>query len=202
MHLFGSCIVLSLLSPSLQAQPPQAAPPSHIALVADDRLRAWLATDPKVRETIKRAQDAAEVLTDTDRKDAVADQPSDGKSLQSGPVSPRQACQDFATCSTPPLAADLTAGESVETAIRALLQPWIWLADAKGVRLGVAPSSPGGQAVLAMNIQGLGLSGVELQIKPRPQGGVRLWFSRRADLAALYAREHAALQAHPAPPRP
>ena len=43
-------------------------------------------------------------------------------------------------------------------------------------------------------MQGLGLQGVELNIAPRPEGGVHLWFSRGLELATLYSREHDALK--------
>ena len=88
---------------------------------------------------------------------------------------------------------DLPAGESVETAIRAMLRPWIWLADTRGTRLGVTPAGSD-QAVLSMNIQGLGISGVELDIAPKPEGGIRLWFSRSLELAEIYSREREALK--------
>jgi hypothetical protein len=197
MHFYNLCIVLLLLcAPALRAQPAQPASPSQIA---DDRLRAWLATDPKVREKINRTQDAAPVFADPDLKDAVADGPVDMKSdllaRLPGLKAPRQLdCQDFQSCAVPPLALDIPAGESVETAIRAMVRPWIWLADARGTRLGVAPPGSGNQAILAINMQGLGLQGVELNIAPRPEGGVHLWFSRGLELAALYSREHDALK--------
>jgi hypothetical protein len=45
-----------------------------------------------------------------------------------------------------------------------------------------------------MNLQGVGLAGVGLNIEPRPEGGVHLWFSRAFELAAAYSREHDALE--------
>ena len=176
MPLRNAAVILLLCAAPLRAEPVR---PSQTALVADDRLRAWLATDPKVREKISRTQNA-----ESSRRGLLARLPAP---QQSG-------CQDFTTCSAPPVAMDLPAGESVETAIRAMLRPWIWLAEARGVRLGVAPDGSEGQTLLAMDIRSLGLSSVELNIAPRPEGGVRLWFSRGLTLAALYAHEHAALQ--------
>ena len=102
------------------------------------------------------------------------------------------ACQDFETCAVPPLAMDIPAGEPVEHAIRAMLRPWIWLADARGARLGVAPVEADGAAVLAVNIGGFGLKDIELNIEPAAEGGVHLWFSRALELSEVYAREREA----------
>jgi hypothetical protein len=168
----------------VSAVPLRAAPvqPSKIALAAEERLHSWLAADPKVQEKISRAQAPAPFPIEDDLKDSVADQPS-------GPKDPQPAeCQNLQGCATPPLAVDVPAGEAVEPAIHAMMRPWILLADAKGVRLGIARGSDS-EALLAMNIQGLGLSGVGLNIAPRPEGGVHLWFSRGLELAALYSRE-------------
>ncbi|MCX5797061.1 MAG: hypothetical protein NTY77_16330 [Elusimicrobia bacterium] len=177
MRSFGFCAVLLFCTPALRAQP------APTAAVADDRLRAWLATEPKVREKIARTQGSAVVLVEPDLKDAVADRPA-------GPPSPQQpACQDLRSCAVPPLTLDIPPGESVEAAIRSMLRPWILLADARGTRLGVASAGSEGQAVLSMNLQGLGLSGVELNIAPKPGSGTHLWFSRGLELAEIYARE-------------
>ena len=199
MRSWSASILFLLCVAPLRAEPVQ---PSHTAVVADDRLRAWLAVDPKVREKINRTQAAAPVVADPDLKDAIADRPVDAQSQRRelmarlpGMKAPRQmGCQDFTTCSIPPLAMDIPVGENVETAIRAMLRPWIWLADARGTRLGVTPAGSD-QAVLAMNIQSLGMSGVELNIAPRPEGGIHLWFSRGLELAEIYSRERDALAA-------
>jgi hypothetical protein len=205
MRFYGVCAALLLCTPALQAQPPQPVSPSQTAVIADDRLRAWLAADPKVREKINQAQAATPVFADPDLKDAIADRPVDAESQRQelmarlpGMKAPRKlGCQDFASCTVPPLALDIPAAEPVEPAIRAMLRPWIWLADARGTRLGVAPAGSD-QAVLAMNIQNFGISGVELNIAPKPEGGVHLWFSRGLELAELYSRERDALAAsHP-----
>jgi hypothetical protein len=188
MGLYGVCAALLLCASAARAQPSRPASSVQTATIADDRLRVWLTTDPKVREKITRTQDATPVFVEPVLKDAVSDGPSMQAPLQLG-------CRDFTTCLMPPLALDLPAGANIEAAIRAMVRPWIWLADAKGVRLGVAPARPESQSILLMNIQGLSLSGVGLNITPRKGGGVRLWFSRGSELAALYAREHAALPA-------
>jgi hypothetical protein len=204
MRFYNLCAVVLLCAPALRAQPQAAASPSQTSVIADDRLRAWLATDSKVRQKIARTLDeahSAPALADPDLKDAVADQPVDAESSRRellarlpGVSAPRpMGCQDFQSCAVPPLALDIPAGQSVEAAIRAMVRPWIWLADARGTRLGVAPAGSGSQAVLAMNLQGLGLQGVELNIAPRPEGGVHLWFSRGLELATLYTREHDAI---------
>jgi hypothetical protein len=70
-----------------------------------------------------------------------------------------------------------------------MMRPWIWLADAKGARLGVAHGEAGSQTLLAMNLEAFGLSGVELNVASRPDGGVHLWFSRGFELAFTYSRE-------------
>ncbi len=189
MSLHNVGIVLLLCTPALRAQPTQPASSSQTAIIADDRLRAWLATDPDIQEKITQAQNATPVFADPDLKDAVADRPADTA------ISQQLGCQDFKNCAVPPLALDIPAGEPVEPAIRAILRPWIWLADARGARLGVMPAGEEGEGVLAMNLKSLGLSGVELNIKPRPEGGVHLWFSRGLELATLYSREHDALLA-------
>jgi|GEM_PF-2971472 len=181
-------LVLLFGTPVLRAQPVTPAAPAPTAVIAEDRLSAWLAADPAVREKIGRAQAAAPALADPDLKDALSDQPA----LKAQPLG----CQDFKGCSVPPLAMDLPSGAPVEPAIRAMLRPWIWLADARGARLGVA-AGPEAQAVLAMNLQSLGLSGVALNIAPKPAGGVHLWFSRGLELAALYSRERDALKPQP-----
>jgi hypothetical protein len=205
MRFYNLSVVLLLCAPALRAQTAPSASPSQTSMIADDRLRAWLATDSKVREKISRTQDAAQTapaLADPDLKDAVADRPIDAESARRellsrlpGVSAPRpMGCQDFQSCTVPPLALDIPAGDSVEVAIRAMVRPWIWLADARGTRLGVAPAVPGSPAVLAMNLQGLGLQGVELNIAPRPEGGIHLWFSRGLELATLYSREHETLR--------
>lgn len=182
------CAVFLLCAPALRAEPPQTASPSQSEVTADQRLRVWLAYDDTAHAKISRAQNAKPALADEDLKDAIADQPK----------APRQmGCKDFQSCPNPPLALDIPAGESVETAIRAMVRPWIWLTDARGTRLGVAPTGAGSQAVLALNMQGLGLSGVELNIEPRPEGGVHLWFSRGLELAAIYTHEREALAPRP-----
>ena len=201
MRFYSLCTVLLLCAPALRAQPVPQAAPSKTAVIADDRLRAWLAVDPKVREKINQAQDAAPTAADLDLKDAVADRPVDAQSQRQelmarlpGMKAPRRlGCQDFTTCSVPPLAMDLPAGESVETAIRAMLRPWIWLADARGTRLGVT-SAGSDQAVLAINLKELGIAGVELNIAPKPEGGIHLGFSRSLELAEIYSREREALK--------
>jgi hypothetical protein len=205
MLLRYTAALLLLCAPALRAQPSQPASPSKTAVIADDKLRAWLATDKKIREKISRTQvtaHAAPVFADPDLKDSVADIPAKGENARQdllgrlpGLQGPKQmGCQDFQSCTVPPLALDIPAGESVEAAIRAMVRPWIWLADARGTRLGVAQAGSGAQAILAMNMQGLGLKGVELNIAPRPEGGVHLWFSRGLELATLYSREHDAIQ--------
>jgi hypothetical protein len=186
MHFRRIGIVLLLNAAPLLAAPVQ---PSKVALAADARLRAWLAADAKVQEKLARAE--APSFVEPDLKDAVADRPVRPPELK---APPQPDCQDFHDCAVPPLAMDIPAGEPVEPAILALMQPWIWLADAKGVRLGVAPADAKSQGLLAMNIQGLGLSGVELDIAPRPEGGVHLWFSRGFELAVAYSRERGAIK--------
>jgi hypothetical protein len=197
MRFYNACVALLLCAPALRAQSAQPASPSQTAVTADDRLRAWLEYDSTAHEKICRVQNAKPALADEDLQDAVADMPADaGSSRQDllarlpGLKAPQQmGCQDFQSCTVPPLALDIPAGESVETAIRAMVRPWIWLADARGIRLGVAPATSGDQAILALNMRALGLQGVELNIAPRPQGGVHLWFSRGLELATLYSRE-------------
>jgi hypothetical protein len=191
MRSYGLCAVLFLFSPIAKAEP------SPAALKADDRLRAWLSSDAKVREKIGKTQSSAPVFAETDLKDAVADRTADSAGERQellarlpGMRAPRAlGCQDLETCSVPPLALDIPAGEPVEHAIRAMLRPWIWLTDARGARLAVAPLEADGSAVLAMNIKGFGLKGVELNIEPGPEGGAHLWFSRALELAEVYARE-------------
>lgn len=194
MRFYSLCAVLLLCAPLLRAEPSKAA------AAADDRLRALLASDAKVREKIGKTQSSAPVFAETGLKDAVADRPVDPAGERRellarlpGLRAPRVAgCQDFETCAVPPLVMDIPAGEPVEHAIRAMLRPWIWLADARGARLGVAPVEADGAAVLAVNIGGFGLKGVELNIEPSAEGGVHLWFSRALELAEIYAREREA----------
>ena len=50
MHFYSLCTVLLLCAPALRAQPVPQAAPSKTAVIADDRLRAWLSSDQKVRE--------------------------------------------------------------------------------------------------------------------------------------------------------
>ena len=193
MRFYSLCAVVLLCAPVLKAQP------SQTASVADDRLRAWLSSDAKVREKINGAQAPAAV--EADLKDALADRPADKAGERKGLIarlpglraSKALGCADFETCAVPPLAMDIPAGEPVESAIRAMVRPWIWLADARGARLGVAPSA--GSAVLALNIESLGLKGVELNISPNPEGGAHLWFDRALELSDIYARARQAVQA-------
>ncbi|MBI5240693.1 MAG: hypothetical protein HY926_09490 [Elusimicrobia bacterium] len=196
MRFPALCAVVLFCAPALQAAP------SQTAAAADDRLRALLSSDAKVREKIGKTQSSAPVFAETDLKDAVADRPADPASERQellarlpGLRAPRASgCADFKSCSVPPLAMDIPAGEPVEHAIRAMLRPWIWLADARGARLAVAPVAADGAAILAMNVPGLGLKGVELNIAPGAEGGVHLWFSRALELAEVYSREREAIQ--------
>lgn len=176
MHFW---VILLLHAAPLLASPVQTAKP---ALAPVDHLRAWLAASPAVQEKLSRVK--APSFVESDLKDAVADRPVEAAN------SPRQPkCPDLQGCAVPPLAMDIPVGEPVEPAILAMMKPWIWLADAKGVRLGVAHADPESPIVLAMNIQELGLSRVGLNIAPRPEGGVHLWFSRGLELADVYTRE-------------
>ena len=184
----------------------QSSSPSQTAVRADDRLRLWLASDPRVRVRIDQAQSvvvpaeqpAPALFADPDMKDALADRPqSPAESRRQllgrlpGLQAPRQmGCPDFTGCAVPPLALDIVPGESIEQAIRCLLRPWIWLADVRGIRLGVAPASADEkEGVIAMNLKELGLTDVSLNVKSRPEGGFHLWFSRGLELASLYDRE-------------
>lgn len=161
----------------------QAPQPSAIAATADARLRSWLAADAKIQEKLAKARKPAAFAVETDLRDAVADRPSQA---------PQSDCADFQSCPSPALSMDVAPGESAETAIRAMLRPWILLTDASGARLGVAGGSDA-QTILVMNIKDLGLAGVGLNAEPRAEGGMRLWFSREPELAAVYARERAKL---------
>jgi hypothetical protein len=186
----GLCAILLLNAAPLLASPVQTAKP---ALAPVEHLRAWLAANPVVQAKLSR--DKTPSFVEPDLKDSIADRPVAEESSHRQPE-----CPDLPGCAVPPLAMDVPAGEPVEPAILAMMRPWIWLADAKGVRLGVAHAAPESPAVLAMNVQGLGLSGVGLNISPRPEGGVHLWFSRGFELAAAYSRERAEIYG-PAPPR-
>jgi hypothetical protein len=186
MLMRDAAVIFLLCAAPLRAAP---ANDSQIAIVAESRLRAWLANDPKVQEKITRAKNATQTLAERNLKDVVVNGPQKARSRRPSD------CLDFKSCPVPPLVMNLPGGADVEKAIRAMVRPWIWLADTKGVRLGVAPAGSDAQTILLMNIQKLGLSSVALNITPRKEGGVHLWFSRGSKLAALYSREHAALQA-------
>jgi hypothetical protein len=45
---------------------------------------------------------------------------------------------------------------------------------------------------VTVNLSGLGLSDIGLNIKARPEGGVHLWFSRGLEMAVVYSRERGA----------
>jgi hypothetical protein len=166
----------------LTAAPLLAAPtaPSKVALAGEEHLRAWIAVDASIQKKLVLAETPS--FVETGLKDSVADRPVPKAAEQ-------PACRDFQTCAVPPLAVDVPAGKAPGAAILDMMRPWLWLADAKGVRLGVAHADPKSPALLAMNIQGVGLSGVALNAAPGPDGGVRLWFSRGLELAAVYSRE-------------
>jgi hypothetical protein len=179
----------------LNAAPLLAAPvqPLQAARAGEVRLRAWLAANPELQAKLARA--VASSFVEPDLKDAVADRPVESSRLgddarQPGLKAPPQPdCRDFQGCAVPPLAMDVPPGEPVEPAILAMMKPWIWLADAEGMRLGVDHADAESQALLSMNIQGLDLTGVGLNVAPRPEGGVHLWFSRGFELAFAYSRE-------------
>jgi hypothetical protein len=71
MRFPALCAVLLLCAPALRAEPSKAA------AAADDRLRALLASDAKVREKIGKTQSSAPAFAETDLKDAVADRSAD-----------------------------------------------------------------------------------------------------------------------------
>jgi hypothetical protein len=164
---------------------------SRTVTVGEVRLRGWLDADAVLQDKLARA--AAPSFVESDLKDSVADRPLNPESSRSGMADvkalPQPECQDFQSCSVPPLAMDVPAGQPIEPAILAMMRPWIWLADAKGARLGVAHADAGNQTLLAMNLQAFGLLGVELNVAPRPEGGVHLWFGRGFELAFVYSRE-------------
>lgn len=180
--------VLLLNAATVLAAP---VPPTKAALSADVHLRTWFHADAKAQEKIARAQ--ALTFVEPDLKDAVAD----GRASAPKPRR-RPDCKSLQDCAVPPLAVDVPAGEAVEPAVLAMMRPWIWLAEGKGVRLGVAHAAAESPALLNMNIQGLGLSSVGLNIKRRAEGGVHLWFSRGGELAGVYARARNELQGAPA----
>ena len=182
MHYCGVFAVLLLNTAPLLAAPVQ---PSKAAVAPDAHLRAWLAADPKVQEKLARMK--APSFVEPGLKDAVADRPADP------PSGLKPDCRDLKSCVIPPLAMDVPAGEPAEPAVLAMIQPWIWLADAKGVRLGVAHADAESTMLLAVHLPGLGLPSMELDISPRPEGGVHLWFGRGSELEAVYSRERAEL---------
>ncbi|MFI5349629.1 MAG: hypothetical protein ACHQ2Z_08805 [Elusimicrobiota bacterium] len=171
------CAVLLLNAAPLLAAPESS---SKVALAGEEHLRAWIAADVKIQEKLVLAE--APPFAEADLKDSLSDRP-----VLKSPEQPE--CRDFRTCAVPPLTIDVPVGDAPADAILAMMRPWLWLADAKGVRLGVAHADPKSQALLAMNIPGVGLTGVGLNAAPLPEGGVHLWFSRGLELAAVYSRE-------------
>lgn len=176
---------------------------------AEDRLRSWLERQPQVRGKItqienQRERDAARPrfeLADYDLKDAVADTPAatagDRKILSRLPglrAPENRGCASFAQCAQPPLALDLSAGEPILPAIRALLRPWLWLQQARRRRLHVSTAPPHETSrILTMSAADLALRDVGLNIAPRLEGGVHLWFDRGLELASVYAQAREAL---------
>jgi len=210
MILLRVCALLLVCAAPLRADPIRL---SEYSAKAEDRLRAWLDQDAGVRAKLGQvaaaqapaAQAAAPApFADPDLKDAVAEAPQpDQKAARRqllsrlpGLAAPQsQGCASPEECRVPPLVMDIAPGGSIEPAIRAMVRPWIWLADERGLRLAVAPApkSEAGQ-VLVLKLKGLGPSGTALNIRPRPEGGFHLWFDRAFELAEAYAREQAAAQ--------
>ncbi len=185
----ANILLLFFCSAPLRAAPTAPPAPSEVAIAADSRLSAWIAKDAALQEKLARA--GALAFVEPDLKDAVADCRAEA------PASRRAECPDLVTCAAPPLSLELSAGDPVEPAIHALMRPWIWLTDAAGAGLRLTHADPRTATLFDMELRGLGLSGVGLNIEPRPQGGVRLWFDRAPALAALYARERDRLRLSP-----
>jgi len=184
---------------------------------AEYRLSAWLDREPVIWQKLSLAQEQPAPATaqtfyprthpdfafaDPSLKDAVADIPAQNDTerelcallarLPGMPTWPAQGCRSYPDCDVPPLALDIEANEPMQPAIRALLRPWLWLAEARGRRLSVAasPETLGkGQRLLDMSLKDFGLEKVGLRIMPRPEGGFHLWFDRGFELAEVYSRE-------------
>ncbi len=182
MHLLSFCAAALFAAAPLSAAPVR---PAMHALNAEERLVVWLASNPSVRQKLGHIQAVAAPFADPSLKDAVADQPAIVK------AAPRIGCRNLASCAVAPVSMDVPAGAAVEPAIRALLRPWIWLAEARGARLGIAPAA-GAETLLAINLKGI--AGAGLNIRPNPEGGYHLWFSNGLELGVTYARERGAFQ--------
>ena len=163
---------------------------------AEESLRAWIGRQDSIREAIgKAAQTPKPIFAEDDLKDALADGAAPGgrQALLArlpGLRQPRaHGCPNLEECAAAPLALDLEAGEPVEPAVRELLRPWLWLAQARSGTLSISPVPAGDPGLLEFSIPKLGLEGVALNIAPGPAGGARLWLGRGPELADLYARQ-------------
>jgi hypothetical protein len=187
MRFLGVCVLLLLNAAPLLAA---SSGTSKAARAANERLSAWLTADRGVQAKLARAK--APSFVEPDLRDAVADAPVPSEPAERRPIlriGRTSSCRNLRDCAVPPLAMDVPAGAPVEPAVLAMMRPWIWLAEAKGARLGVAHTGQTSQALLAMNLEELGLSGVGLNIAPRPGGGVHLWFDRESEVAMVYFLE-------------
>jgi len=204
MVLWRAGAVLLLCGTSLYASPVKLPKAS---VRAEDQLRVWLDQEPAIRAKLGLVQAQATavpaVFAEPDLKDAVRDSgaPDPERSrrellarlpgLQASSV---PVCRDLAGCSAPLLSQDVAAGEPLEPAIRALLRPWLLLAEAQGRRISVTPAvGPESQRILTVNLAAGGRSGVGLNAQARPAGGVHLWFDQALELAEAYSRQRAAL---------
>ncbi|MDD5656575.1 MAG: hypothetical protein PHF00_04900 [Elusimicrobia bacterium] len=169
------------------------------AAKAEDSLRLWLGRQDSLRRTVdEAAQSAAPALVEDGLKDALADAPAGREALLErlpGLRRPRTpVCRSLSDCAVPPLALDVEAEEPVEPAVRELLRPWLWLAQARGQRMKVSAAPAGDRRLLEFSIPKLGIKSATVSVAPRPLGGVRLRIDRGLELAEVYSRERAAAE--------
>jgi hypothetical protein len=178
---------------------------------AEDALRKFVSSDPRVRakidDLIKREEAFLAENRDTDLRDAVTDTNASDEMRRQlakaagsdrarvlqrlpGMKSPVGAsCAILADCATPELALDVASAEQLPDALRSLVRPWMLLQSARGSVAEIAPLSDGGDAVLSVRLKGLDAAPLTLNVSPRILGGFKVWFDQPLTLASLYGRE-------------
>lgn len=188
----------------------QAAPlvvPAVEQREAEYRLRAWLELDDTLQAKLGQleAQHAAP-FADPGLRDSVSDAPSAGdlrRRIEQAQTDKRRqlaarlpgmsapdirGCPTLGDCAQPPLALDVDDPEHLRAALRALLRPWMLLAQARGRKLRVEPSEKADQLV-RLESPALGVKDAAVLVRARPEGGYHLWLDRAFELAAVYGRE-------------
>lgn len=202
-----SCAVTVLLASPLAAQSASlklrsAEPASQ----AEARLGAWLDAQPAIARKISQADSEASLLAaimapESDLRDALSDRPApkdERERLQSMPgmtAKPQAGCVTLQDCANPPLALDAADAAALRPALRRLLRPWLLLQQAGQGKIKIDAVAGEDARLLELTWAKTSLKKVALSVRPKPEGGFRLWLDRPFELADHYnAGREAALQ--------